>query len=262
MMKKILLMILAVGLLAGMGMGVCASSINEEMPEATYPVQAVYQEGGETMTVISVDIEWKGMSFTYTGPSQPQWDPVNHKYISSEGHWEPSEASITITNHSNAIILADIQYQANDTFPETKMFFTDQTPFVGSAEISETGTEDGCSVTVEAIPGGILSDKAESVTGIGTITVTVSTDLGSDSHIAAYEKLYGDYEELIRLGHDPENLERGDAYIRSEEEAAELMDALDTMLDPICDDQAEMIDRNVALNELIAIFYGALAMKH
>ena len=118
-MKKILSLILAVSLLAGIGIAVRASSITEDTPEATQSVQAVYQTEGETPAVIRVDIAWTGMSFTYNGPSQPQWDAENHKYVSSEGYWSPSNAAITITNHSNAIIQADIGYRALDAFSDT-----------------------------------------------------------------------------------------------------------------------------------------------
>ena len=260
-MKKILSLILAVILLAGIGIAVRASSITEDTPEATQSVQAVYQTEGETPAVIRVDIAWTGMSFTYNGPSQPQWDAENHKYVSSEGHWSPSNAAITITNHSNAIIQADIGYRALDAFSDTSMFFTDHSPVIGSADTSKTGSGEPCSVTIEAIPGGTLSDKATSVTSIGTVTVRVGTDLGSDPHITAFEKIFKDHEKLMQAGHDPQNMERGTVYIRSVEDAEKLLAAMDTLSDQICGTQFEQADRNKALNELIAMFYGALAIK-
>lgn len=261
MMKKILSMILMVCLLAGMAIGVHADNITEDVPEATQAVEAVYQGGGETLTVISVEIEWKGMSFTYTGPSEPQWDAENHKYVSTEGYWEPSDASITITNHSNAIILADIKYEAMDAFPETKMFFADQAPVIGSAETSKAGSGEACSVTIEAVPGGTLSDKAEAAANIGTITVSVSTDLESDSHITAFEKIVNECDSLVSLGHDPKNMERGTVYIRSAEDVEQLMIAFDELSNQICGTAFEAYERNLALNELIAMYYGALTIK-
>lgn len=261
-MKRILSLILAISLTAGIGILCRADTINPDTQKATQSVQAIYKSGAEALPVISVDVEWKGMSFTYNDNSQPQWDAEKHNYAETEGYWEASEASITLTNHSNAIIQADIAYQALDAFSDTKMFFTDCAPIIGSAETSQTSPGSPCSVTIEVIPGGILSDKAESVTNIGTITVSVSTDLNSsDPHIAAFDKLCTLYEKLVNAGHDPQGMERGTVYIRSAEDAQKLILAIDMQSNVICSTQLDVAQRNQALNELIAMFYSALAIK-
>lgn len=260
-MKKILSLFLTMCLLAGMGIGVRASVINEDVKEATKTVEGKYRTDGEVLTVVSVDIAWKGMSFTYTDASEPLWDAEEHQYVASEGHWEPSDASITITNHSNAVIQAHIAYQGSEGFTETKMFFTDAAPVIGSAETSETGSGEPCAVVIEAVPGGILTDKAETATGIGVITVGVNTNLGSDSHIAAFDKLAGDWEKLVNMGYDPEVLKRGDVYFSTAEEASAVCAAMDELGNVICNTQLETYERNLALNELIALFYESLAIK-
>lgn len=65
--------------------------------------------------VYSVDIEWGSMSFTYNEP-QKVWDTKKLKYVSGKGTWSCDEGAnaITVTNHSNAPIIADVGFYASE----------------------------------------------------------------------------------------------------------------------------------------------------
>lgn len=261
-MRKLLSLILAVSLLACMAMAVRASGISEDMPEATHGVEAVYRAAEETAAV-SVDIQWEGMSFTYTGSSRAQWNAEEHSYSGdAQGSWEPSDASITIINHSNTVIQANIRYAAADGFQETELYFTDTAPIIGSAETSDTGAGTPCTVVIKAIPGGTLAETAVTATRIGTVTVSVRTGPeGSDMQIAAFDRLYDLHERVEGAGFDPAKMKRGTVYYPSAQVANEILAMMDRLGEKICGTEYTAAERNAALNELITAFYGSLEIS-
>ena len=258
-MRKILSLILALCMPVCMTLAVRASTIDADTPEATHSVEAVYRTDEEAPSV-SVDIEWKGFSFTYTGASGYLWDAEEHSYQSEAGgSWEPSDASVTITNHSNTVIQANIRYEARDGFRDTELYFTDTAPIIGSAETSEDDTGTPCTVVVKAIPGGTLPETAVSATQIGMITVSVRAGVdGSDMQIAAYERLHSLHEVVVGAGYDVQQMSRGTVHYASEEVAEEMLAMMERLGETICRTEYPTAQRNAALNELITAFYGSL----
>lgn len=258
-MRKFLSLILVLCLSAGMTLAVRASTIDATTPEATHGVEAVYRPGEETPTV-SVDIEWEGFSFTYTGDSGFLWDAEEHTYRGEDGgSWEPSDASVTITNHSNTLIQANIRYEAAAGFEETELYFTDTAPIIGSAETGEEEAGTPCAVTVKAIPGGTLPETALSATRIGTVTVSVRAGLeGSDMQIAAYNRLRTLHEGVVGAGYDAQNMTRGAVHYPSAEKAEEILAMMERLGETVCRTEYPVTQRNAALNELITAFYGSL----
>lgn len=258
-MRKFLSLILALWLPVCMSLAVRASTINADTPEATCGVEAVYRASEKT-TSVSVDIEWKGFSFTYTGDSGYQWDAQEHSYRGEAGgSWESSDASVTITNHSNAVIQANILYEAKDGFQGTELYFTDTAPIIGSAETSAEGAGTPCTLVVKAIPGGTLPETAVSATQIGTITVSVRSDTdGSDMQIAAYERLYTLHEVVVGAGYDVQTMTRGTVHYPSKEVAEEVFARMEELGEIICRTEYPVTERNTALNVLITAFYGSL----
>lgn len=62
-------------------------------------------------TVISVDIEWTALDFTYDAGAVGTWNSTSHKYENGrEGAWSDNQATITVTNHSNADITAGFSF--------------------------------------------------------------------------------------------------------------------------------------------------------
>ena len=258
-MRKFLSLILALWLPVCMTLAVRASTINADTPEATHGVEAVYRAGEEAPSV-SVDIEWSGFSFTYTGDSGYLWDAQEHSYRGEAGgSWEPSDASVTITNHSNTIIQANIRYEAKDGFRDTELYFTDTAPIIGSAETSEEEAGTPCTVTVKAIPGGTLPETTVSATQIGTITVSVRAGVeGSDMQIAAFDRLRTLHEAVVGAGYDVRTMTRGTVYYPSAEVAEEMLAGIEQLGETICRTEYPVTERNTALNELITAFYRSL----
>ena len=113
-------------------------------------VKGTYQPGGSGAVVYSVDIAWTDMNFTYTGAGEGTWNPETHQYEGgTEASWTDSNASVTVTNHSNAAVKATASYQAETGYESTTMTF---------------GENNG---------GGTLAESADGGK-IGTITVSIA----------------------------------------------------------------------------------------
>ena len=93
------------------------NAVNNVSKDADINVSGVYQ-ATPTADVISVDLVWDAMDFTYTEGSRGTWNPENHKYENpTEGGWTWSHATgveeyptITVTNHSNTAIKANFAF--------------------------------------------------------------------------------------------------------------------------------------------------------
>lgn len=64
-----------------------------------------------TPVCYSVDIVWSDMTFTYTKENIHTWNASNHSYrTSTRGSWDKTQATITVTNHSNVDVKVKITY--------------------------------------------------------------------------------------------------------------------------------------------------------
>ena len=135
-------------------------------------VKGTYQAGGSGAVVYSVDIAWTDMSFTYTGAGEGTWDPETHQYEGgTEASWTDSNASVTVTNHSNAAVKATASYQAETGYESTTMTFGNNEATVATAVGTEVASAPSATITVT--PGGTLAESANGGK-IGTITVSIA----------------------------------------------------------------------------------------
>lgn len=64
-------------------------------------------------SVISVNIEWESMAFTYYEASVGRWNPLTHEYENPvEDGWDNRKAGITVTNHSDVDINAVFDFES------------------------------------------------------------------------------------------------------------------------------------------------------
>ena len=137
-------------------------------------VTGVYQAGEAAADVISVDLVWDSMDFTYTAPDKGTWNAAAHEYENPvEGGWSAANGTnpkITITNHSNVPVQADFSFVGMISGLEGSFTgLTDGALLLDSAE--GTAYEDApVGKTTFSVSGSSI-DKDEV---IGTITVTVS----------------------------------------------------------------------------------------
>lgn len=251
-MKKIVFVVLAAMLLLCMTPTAFASSakLDNNITSTDLDVQAAYR-ASESEATISVDITWTGLNFTYNGTQV--WDAAAHKYVDgTSGGWAASAAAITITNHSNTILQADLRFDAQEGFDEIDMIFTANAPYIGSAYTNENGGE-ACSITIPLIPDGTLPESATQSTAIGTITVSVQpvTNMTHQAIAAKFSELY------LKMS-EQDHTVRGAAYFK--DPAAE--EAFRAALEGISDvDATNVTAMNAALNSILTTYYNGLTIR-
>lgn len=140
---------------------------------STQNVTGHYESGGESSVVYSVDITWEPLNFTYTDASKGTWNAQEHVYQgATPARWTPGNATITVTNHSNAEITATPSYQAGSGFGSAIITFDTNPLKVASADNGEEGAAgQAMSGTIQVTPSGSLPEGTNDT--IGTITITI-----------------------------------------------------------------------------------------
>lgn len=180
-MKKIFALVLAVVMLASFGVTAFATEnaeTNDGSKSTSIAVNGKFKEGAPSDDVISVNVVWDEMNFTYTAASKGTWNPQTHGYdgaTAGEWTWDGATESkkkpfITVTNHSNINVVASFAFT-----PESDGIVGEFGRYDSFTIISGEGSsyEDAFSfTTVFSISGGeINSDKR-----IGTVTVSIKPD--------------------------------------------------------------------------------------
>lgn len=147
-------------------------------------------DGGtvDTSTVYSVDVTWGSLAFTYGVDSSQtattaKWNPATHTYTDSITAtssqnivWKPAEDGIsnkiTVTNHSNAGVKADLTYTAKDEFSKIKETFSNGNITLNTAEGTEVANAPTDFSTLSL--AGELNKTITNGTAVGTVTVTLT----------------------------------------------------------------------------------------
>lgn len=174
-MKKLFIALAAVVLSVGICVTASASGFSDTLGQNAskeIDVTAKYSASVNTPEVYSVDIFWDSMTFSYTQQDTRNWNADKHSYDTvTEGGWDKTEASVTVTNHSNVPVEVSVEYTA-----------VEDTGIVGnlsdsSASLSagEVGNYDGAaSVTATlTVSGKPTSKVSESGIKVGSIKVVI-----------------------------------------------------------------------------------------
>lgn len=114
MKKHLISAVTALALAAAMHIPALAENrlTNQSAGAHTMDVQGKYQAGAAAVDIISVDIQWVGLEFTYTAGNAGTWNPAEHIYTDgTEGSWNDEKGSITVTNHSNVAVTAGFAFE-------------------------------------------------------------------------------------------------------------------------------------------------------
>ena len=173
-MKKLLSVILA--LVMALSLSVTAfAATNDGTQDTEITVNGTYTPGTTADEIISADIAWDAMDFTYTGASQGTWNPVTHAYEGAiEGGWSDNTPAITVTNHSNVAVNATLGFTANvtgvvGTFTEASGTENDNVLELATAEGTEVANAPTATANFGISGAAIDADKT-----LGTITVTIA----------------------------------------------------------------------------------------
>ena len=138
-------------------------------------IVGTYTPGAVADEIISADIAWDAMDFTYTGASKGTWNPATHAYDGqTEGGWSNNTPAITVTNHSNVAVNATLGFTANvtgvvGTFTEASGTENDNILNLATAEGTEVGSAPKATANFSISGAAIDADKT-----LGTITVTIA----------------------------------------------------------------------------------------
>lgn len=249
-MRKIIPLILTLTVL--LSVGFCSSTAHATEVGSTN-VMAEYLPGAQGGQIISVEIAWEGMDFTYKGASENVWDADKHQYIpGTTAGWAKSDAYISITNHSNVMLKAGIVYTGNPEFKDMGMAFTDRNPFVGSAETQNEGEGKECTVMIRAIPIGNLPPETPADTKVGEIKVTVMPE-------ESYQDVLGVIQDaLIVIPVNSDSLSRQDVCFANDTAKKNIDSYLQTASEAVNSDKTSDAEKNFALNELLSNYYSML----
>lgn len=177
--KKLTAVAMTGMMVLGMGTSVCAAepiTITQIGVSDTNDVKATYATNGQAATVYSVDIEWGNMEYTYTIESEGSWNPDTHQFDgkSQEGRWSCSNGAdkVKVTNHSNAAVKAEFDYEAEGEYKGITGSFDDSTVNLATAE--GTTVDQAPNETVQLTLNGELDKNVTTHTKIGTATVTLN----------------------------------------------------------------------------------------
>ena len=246
-MRRIIPVVLIVVLLLSLSVSSAAAETTEV---GKTPVKAVYVEAPETPQVISVDIVWGGMEFTYQGGAESVWDPKTHSYKDSGAGWAKSDAYISLTNHSNVLLKASIDYQQNTAYGNMWLEFTDSFPFVGSAETVKDGQGQACTVLVRAIPAGTPDSLPTTSTPVGEIKVTVQPWEDYTTISEFFDGVYDVYPAKDAT------LEKGSICYATKEARDKAIENYSTATGIV--EKASIEDKNLAWNRFFASYYNEL----
>ena len=171
-MKKMLSLILALALMLSLAIPAFAASTNEG-GNTSIDVQAKYNGTAATPDKINVNIAWGAMEFTYNVGGTQEWDAATHQYVDKTTQtWTATGNTVTVTNHSNVSVKADLSFAAADDYSTVTGSFDKATLTLATAV--NTAVADAPKDTATLTLDGTLADTVTEMTQIGTITVAIA----------------------------------------------------------------------------------------
>ena len=180
------------------------AATNDGTQDTEITVNGTYTPGTTADEIISADIAWDAMDFTYTGASQGTWNPVTHAYEGAiEGGWSNNTPAITVTNHSNVAVNATLGFTANvtgvvGTFTEASGTENDNILELATAVDTEVSNAPTATANFDISGAAIDADKT-----LGTITVTIAK-AGESGGVTTFEDLQAAVNAggTVKLGGD------------------------------------------------------------
>ena len=203
-MKKIFAGILSLALAATMSFPAFAANdaTNDGTKGTDITVNGTYKAGADAGEVISVDIAWEAMDFTYTAPSKGTWNPDTHTYDNpTEGGWAATNGTspkITVTNHSNVDVQANFAF--NSDIQGLFSYFSSKALVVDSAVGTTPADAPKGTVSFSVYGAAAIDSDRE----LGTVTVTIAKFDSTPQMISTADELRasGSQTGVFKLAND------------------------------------------------------------
>jgi len=136
---------------------------------------AMYHDGIYQDDILSVDVVWGSMLFTYTVTGTMDWDPVQNTYIPNlRGEWSGTNNTITLTNHSGTAITATFSYKPLQDFSMIAGSFSDGNVLVLPSAVDKDINAPELTGQKTLFLNGVLSHSISKPIKVGNVTVTIS----------------------------------------------------------------------------------------
>lgn len=179
-MKKFITAITALAMMLTMSVSAFAASpVTQDGGTDSKDVTAKYVDGLTSPDVISVDISWGAMQFTYTEQGTREWNAAEHKYEDKVGTpaWTENGNTVTVANHSNIIVSAGFAFTPLADSGVTGSFTYNKTAENNAVTLESAVGKDKTApdaVTATLKLGGKVNKANTDFTKVGAVTVTVS----------------------------------------------------------------------------------------
>lgn len=190
-MKKLVALILALVMMMTMSTTAFAAATADSKTgmdvtkTATIEVEGVYKEYVNAATVVSVDVAWEAMSFTYANTRQGDWNTTKHDYDEDDtvAGWDKTGKKITVKNHSNTDVEFTFAFEKDsnrtENFDVTFNGANSTTVELKTADneaYRKADSEGNYPAPTSEVAVKVTGDKVDTSTAValGTITVTVA----------------------------------------------------------------------------------------
>ena len=173
-MKKIVSLVLALVLVMALATTAFAATETITTGASTAEVKAQYDGEAVKPDVISVDVTWGAMTFTYTEGGNWNWQPGTHTYADGRTYaWTANGNTVEVVNHSNVAVDVEFGFTAAEGYNVTGTFdVTEETLNAGV----EGAFDDADSVTATLTLAGTLAKEVSTATTVGNVTVKLVTE--------------------------------------------------------------------------------------
>lgn len=168
-MKRIVLLLLVLAMLSAVSLPAFAGSgLGSESGDINVNINGTEHTG----IIYYVVVDWGNLDFTYNYLETNIWDPEKHIYESSlVGSWDRTEATVKVTNHSNADVQIDFGIITNDEYESNVQISLTNPSFVLETGEGRTFDEADNNTTKLQISG---QPYLEEDYKLGQVTVNIS----------------------------------------------------------------------------------------
>lgn len=184
-MKKFFTAFISVAMLASMSISSFAADTNTVTADGSkkeIDVNAKYVGSDTPSEVISADIEWGAMEFTYNVGGVKVWNEQSQQYTvpDSTNVWSENGNTVKVTNHSNVDVKATFTYAAENSNPLTGAFTYDNnktadnfgTVLLAKGVEGQVAAADYVTATLKL--SGTPTSTMTDFTKVGTVTIRIT----------------------------------------------------------------------------------------